>query len=108
MQATKLKDDKLFLVESKEDSTVFLGLKPEFREGMMCWFDTLRGRMKRGQLVSSSPTGAVFQGQDGAKYTFRVCTLKDYDERVKPHVEGGRAFTSDDEMHRFYIEHFQF
>jgi hypothetical protein len=100
MTATKLKDDKLFLVESKEDDTVFLGLKPEYREGMMCWFDTLRPRMKRGELVSSSPVSAKFTGQDGAHYAFRVCTLKDYDERVKPHVENGPSFKSDDELHR--------
>lgn len=108
MQNVKLKDDKLFLVESKEDETVFLGLKPEFKDGMMCWYDTMRGRMKRGQLVSSTPTSAVFQGQDGAKYAFKVCTLKEYDERVKPHVENGPSFQSEDELHKFYIERFQF
>jgi hypothetical protein len=109
MQTVKLRDDKLFLVESKEDGSVFLGLKPECRDGvMMCWFDTLRGRMKRGRLEASTPTSARFRGEDGATYTFRVCTLKDYNERVKPRVEGGPGFASEDELHRFYIEHFPF
>ena len=107
MQTVRLRNDRLYLVESKEDSTVRLALAPECRDGeMMCWLDTQRPRMKPGRLEASTPTSARFRGVDGALYVFRVCSLQDYVTHMQPFVEAAPTFATEEALHRFYVDNF--
>jgi hypothetical protein len=99
---------RVYFVESKEDDTVLLALEPELRENghEMCWFDTLRPRIKHGDVIKDEEKSMVFKSQDGAKYRFRMLTLKLYDAKVKDQVDGSPAFSSPAEMHKFYVKNF--
>lgn len=106
MSAPTLDVDKAYLVESTEDDTVLLALEPSFRDGHMCWFDTLRPRAIPGRLESLSADGASFLSSTGVRYRFRPLTLSLFEERVRGRVEGAPSFGSDDALHRFYRERF--
>ncbi|MFZ9886458.1 MAG: hypothetical protein ACO3JL_03055 [Myxococcota bacterium] len=98
--------EKVYLVESEEDDSVLLAIEPSFRDGHMCWFDTLRPRALPGRLESLTGEGARFVSSAGATYRFRPLTLAVYEARVRPRVEAAPSFASDAELHRFYRERF--
>lgn len=98
--------DNVYLIESPEDDSVLLALEPCFRDGHMCWFDTLRPRAIPGHLESLSAEDASFVSSRGARYRFRRLTVTLFEERVRGRVEGAPSFGSDEELHRFYRERF--
>lgn len=96
----------VYFVESQDDPTVLLAISPEYRDGYMCFMDTLRPRMIAGTLRSFAARAADFEALEGPRYRFSVLTLARYDTEVRPRVEAAPAFASEAEMHAYYLAHF--
>lgn len=77
--------------------------------------DTIRQRCFQGRIERETPDGFVwrrqFQSLEGydvdETFTFRVLTVKEYDLKVTPRVEGNPPrFTSHAELHEYYRRQF--
>jgi len=106
MAAMELRQDRVYLVESVQDQTVKLALGTHVFHGELRWFDTVRGRSKRGILVADGPSELVWQSLDGPRYRFTPLTLERYNKDIRHRVEQSPSFPSVDELNRFYVRQF--
>lgn len=102
----QLQKDRVYLVESPTDQTVKLALGTHVFGDELRWFDTVRGRTKKGRVVSDTPQELVWQAMDGVRYRFTELTLEKYNRDIRPRVERSPGFPTVDEMHRFYVRQF--
>ncbi len=100
--AAALRDDVVYRVRST-DPTVSLALKPHLFEDELRWFDTVRGRVKPGRLLESSPRGFVWETPEAVRYEFSVLGLDEYRRDLREQVEGGLDFPDEAAMHAFFV-----
>lgn len=102
----QLRKDRVYMVESAQDASVRLALGTHVLHGELRWFDTVRGRCKRGRAVVDTATELVWQSTDGARYRFVELTLDRYNRDVRPRVELSPAFATQEALHGFYLQQF--
>lgn len=103
----ELRKDRVYFVESAQDQTVRLALAPHiFAGNELRWFDTVRGRVKRGSVVTNGPNELVWQSLEGPRYRITELTLERYNKEIRAKVERSPSFPSTDAMHRFYVAQF--
>lgn len=108
----------LYLVEvrSRSGPTLeLLAIGVEVDGGYVTFDDTIRQRCFEGRVEKETPDGFVwrrkFKALEGydvdETFVFRVLTVKEYDRRVRPKVEGSPPkFRSDAELHEYYRRQF--
>ena len=93
---------RVYYVTSPNDDTVRLAMDIGIKDGMLCWFDTVKERrMKIGKIVEHTLTRFVFaraDGEPGREYTFVPLTLEIFRAHVKDHILIPRDFESEEEM----------
>lgn len=93
-----------------------LAVGVEIGGGHVTFNDTIRQRCLEGRVEKETPDGFVWRRkfyEDCGGYEvdetfmFRVLTVKEYDRRVRPKVEGSPPkFHSDAELHEYYRRQF--
>ncbi|MEW6104750.1 MAG: hypothetical protein AB1563_00055 [Bacillota bacterium] len=107
----------VYLVEVKsagEPPFEMLAVGVEIDGGYVTFNDTIRQRCFEGRVEKETPDGFVWRRQFKSlegydvdeTFVFRVLTVKEYDRRVRPKVEGHPKFASDAELHEYYRRQF--
>ncbi len=104
-------------VQSKSGPPIqMLAVGVQIDGGYVTFNDTIRQRCFEGRVEKETPDGFVWRRQfyeDFGGYevdetfVFRVLTVKEYDRRIRPNVEGNPPrFASDAELHEYYRRQF--
>jgi hypothetical protein len=104
--------DKLFFVDINEERNRLLALELEFRseedgKTRVSFYDTNRGRGFYGELISEKEDEIVFRTDSGDMMTFRLATIKEYDQEWRRYIEGSvPKFLTDEELYKWYYKQF--
>jgi hypothetical protein len=104
--------EKLYFVDVNGNEFRLIALSVEFRteedgKVMVCFFDTNRGRMFRGEVVTEDEHGFSFQTEYGDIITFREATVEEFDKDWRREIEGSiPRFESNEELRRWYYRQF--
>lgn len=105
-------ETKLYRVTYKDEngSGSFLAVHVAYKNGFLSCWDTNRHRLFQGEILKETKNGFTLrQDHDNClpcDMEFKVLTLKEYDELVRPNVIDPPDFRSDAEMHEFYRRYF--
>jgi len=71
------------------------------------FFDTNRGRMFCGEIISSDESRFIFKTEKNNTMTFRVATVSEFNMNWRKYIEGNVPdFQSDNELHSWYNKQF--
>lgn len=69
---------------------IVMEVTDSFREGYLCFFDTNRGHMFEGKIISNEEETFTFRHKNGEKWVFEIVTIEKFKESVHRCVSGGK------------------
>lgn len=89
-------------------------IRSENERNYLCYYDSLRGHMIEGQVLTDSDTGFTFRSDGFSKgvWHFDTLTIEDFRDWVYKHIENGRIlaekFATTEELNEWYRKEFGF
>lgn len=92
------------------EGQVVLHVTDTFRAGYLCYDDTNRGHMLRGEIIASDDDTFTFLRDDGDEWMFEIVTIEKFNQEVHHYVYNGKAISelcnSTEDLWEYYRKEF--